>query len=67
MRLSKVARYAGNAFTPPVRHERDADTVWLLPCDADFGPWNVDASGQHAHGVRRGSAHCTVESRPGLK
>lgn len=67
VRLSKVARYEGESFAPPTRHERDADTVWLLPCDADFGPWAIDASGLHAHPLRRGSAHCTVESRPGSK
>jgi hypothetical protein len=63
VRLSKVARYTAAAFVPPARHEGDADTVWLLPCDADFGPWAVDASGQRAHGRRRGTAHCTLEAR----
>mgnify|MGYP001007205246 CR=1 FL=1 len=63
VRISKVARYAGESFAPPVRHERDDDTLWLLPCDTDFGPWTPDASGNGAHGVHRGSAHCTVESR----
>ena len=67
VRISKVARYEGESFPPPARHARDADTVWLLPCDADFGPWAIDTSGQHAHGQRRGSAHCTVESRPGIR
>lgn len=67
VRLSQVARYAGESFAPPVRHERDGDTVWLLPCDGDFGPWAIDASGRHAHGTLRGPAHCTVESRPAVR
>ena len=67
VRISRVARYGKDAFTPPVQHERDASTVWLLPCDVDFGPWAIDASGNRAHGKRRGTAHCTLESRPGVK
>lgn len=62
VRLSKVARYSA-AFTPPQRHEPDADTVWLLPCDEDFGPWSPDTSGHGRHGRRRGTAHSTLETR----
>jgi hypothetical protein len=62
VRLSKVARYTA-PFTPPVRHAADADTVWLLPCDEDFGPWSPDTSGNSRHGRRRGSAHTTLEAR----
>lgn len=67
VRISTVARYTGESFEPPTRHEPDADTVLLLHLDADFGPWTPDASGQNAHPRRRGSAHCTVESRPNLR
>ena len=64
VRLSKVARYSGDAFTPQVRHQTDADTVLLLHLDADFGPWSPDASPEKAHARRRGPAHCTVEPGP---
>lgn len=67
VRLSAGARYAGASFEPPLRHARDDATLLLLPCDVDFGPWAIDASGRGAHGLRRGSAHCTVESRPGVR
>ena len=63
VRLSKVARYRGESFEPPPRHEPDADTVLLVACDRDFGPWTPDRSPNHAHPVRVGTAHCTVEKR----
>jgi hypothetical protein len=63
VRISRGARYRGDTIALPQRQSRDANTVWLLCCDADFGPWAVDASGHAAHGRRRGTAHCTVESR----
>lgn len=63
VRISKVARYQGDTFTPPATVAADADTVWLLPCDREFGPWLPDAGPLQVHGRVRGSAHCTVESR----
>jgi len=66
VRISKVARYTG-PFRPAARHETDADTLWLLHLDSDFGPWSPDSSPQHAHPQRRGSAHCTVESRAAVR
>ena len=63
VRISQGARYAA-AFTPAARHERDADTLLLLPCDTDFGPWTPDGSGHGRHARRLGTAHCTLESRP---
>ncbi|MCB9876224.1 MAG: metallophosphoesterase [Planctomycetes bacterium] len=63
VRLSKVARYTGESFTPPQKLEADADTVLLLPCDEDFGPWAIDRSGRGAHPTRRGTAHCTAGGR----
>ena len=63
VRLSKVARYRTEGFTPPQRHTNDADTVLLIPCDTSFGPWTVDLSPNAAHPTRLGSAHCTVEKR----
>ncbi|MBX3462333.1 MAG: metallophosphoesterase [Planctomycetes bacterium] len=64
VRLSATARYAGERFAPARRHEPDAPTLLLLHLDADFGPWTADASGRGAHALRRGTAHCTVESGP---
>lgn len=64
VRLSRGARYRGESFEPPARHTPDADTMLLLHADTDFGPWTADSSGRAAHARRRGTAHCTVESRP---
>ncbi len=63
VRLSKVARYVGDSFVPPAKHIPDEDTVLLIPCDRDFGPWTIDRSKQHSHPRRIGSAHCTVSDR----
>jgi len=63
VRLSKVARYNSDSFEPPKRHEPDTDTVLLIPCDLDFGPWSIDRSASQAHPLRRGNAHCTLENR----
>lgn len=63
VRLSKVARYTGDSFAPPARHAPDADTLLLVPCDRDFGPWSIDRSPNHAHPQRMGSAHCTLGER----
>jgi hypothetical protein len=67
VRLSQVARYRGETFEPPATHRPDADTVLLVACDRDFGPWAVDASVRRAHPVRVGDAHCTVEKRPQVR
>jgi hypothetical protein len=56
IRLSRVARYRGERVPLPKEHAVDAETVLLLPCDADFGPFVVDRSGKGAHGLRRGDA-----------
>ncbi|MCR9245788.1 MAG: metallophosphoesterase [bacterium] len=66
VRISKVVRYTRD-FEPPRQHEPDADTVLLLPLDADFGPWGIDRSSMRTHPRRRGSAHCVVESRPNFR
>lgn len=44
LRVSKVARYAGESFTPSRRHESDADTLLLLHFDELVGPWAFDSS-----------------------
>jgi hypothetical protein len=67
IRISKVARYRGQRFTPPQRHAADADTVLLLHLDGEFGPWVPDASAQRSHATKRGSAHCTVEPGPAVR
>lgn len=63
VRLSKVARYVGDSFVPPAKHIPDEDTVLLIPCDRDFGPWTIDRSKQHSHPRRIGSAYCTASDR----
>ena len=63
VRLSNVARYSGEEFTPPERHQPDANTVLLIPCDRDFGPWSIDRSASKAHPLRQGGAYCTLENR----
>ncbi|MFT4513058.1 MAG: 3',5'-cyclic AMP phosphodiesterase CpdA [Planctomycetota bacterium] len=63
VRLSKVARYVGKSFDPPAKHVPDNDTVLLIPCDRDFGPWTIDRSKQHSHPRRIGNAYCTVADR----
>jgi hypothetical protein len=62
VRLSGSARYAGD-FAPFARPQPDADTVLLLPCDVDFGPWTADRSGHGRHARRLGTAHCTRMQR----
>ncbi len=63
VRLSKIARYVGDSFEPPKKHAPDDDTVLLVPCDRDFGPWTIDRSSNHSHPRRVGSAYCTVSDR----
>ena len=48
VRLSSVARYAGERFEPPLHHTSDADTVLLFAFDASV-PWAHDASPTRAH------------------
>lgn len=62
VRLSRSARYA-EAFAPTARPQPDTDTVLLLPCDVDFGPWTADRSGHGRHARRLGTAHCTRVQR----
>ena len=63
VRLSKVARYKTKSFAPPVKHKPDVDTVLLIPCDRDFGPWTIDRSANQSHPARIGNAYCTVQER----
>jgi hypothetical protein len=62
VRISSVARYAGERFEPQRRHAPDSETVLLLHMDAERGAWQFDSSGRAAHGMRLGSAR-VVESR----
>lgn len=61
VRLSRVARYAGERVRIDARHESDDDTLLLLHMDADVGPWLYDASPNHRHPLRVGDA--AVETR----
>lgn len=56
VRVSRVARYAGESFEPQRRHESDSDTALLLHMDAASGPWIYDASESSAHAELRGQA-----------
>ncbi|MDE0889285.1 MAG: metallophosphoesterase [Phycisphaerales bacterium] len=55
VRLSSVARYAGESIEPERRHESDDQTVLLFHFDAMQGPWLFDDSGSKAHGTLRGT------------
>lgn len=61
VRLSRVARYTGEAFTPERRVATDADTLLLLSMDGTIGPWVYDGSGQSAHPWLRGDAKVQAE------
>jgi hypothetical protein len=56
VRISKVARYAGEKFEPERRFKPDADTVLLLHLDRNVGPWALDASPTGTHADRLGKA-----------
>lgn len=61
VRLSQIARYKGERFTPARRHRADSDTLLLLHADAAMGPWLHDASPAGAHPALRGSARVQAE------
>lgn len=63
LRIRTGAHYRGERFDVPTACSVDADTVLLLACDADAGPWAIDSSSSKAHPWRRGSARCVLESR----
>ncbi len=42
VRLSSVARYGDEAFTPARRFERDDQTILLMHMDRQLGPWLVN-------------------------
>ncbi len=57
VRVSRVARYAGDSFEPASRFEPDADTALLLHMDGAVGPWAFDSSPERAHArLVRGAA-----------
>jgi hypothetical protein len=56
VRLSSIARYAGDSMTPSHRHTEDADTLLLLRFDGIAGPFIRDDSPGNAHGILSGSA-----------
>ncbi len=63
VRISTVARYAGESFTPPMRHVRDDATALSLPCVSQFSLWTPDVSGNGAHAQRMGRARCVPSAR----
>jgi hypothetical protein len=56
VRVSSVARYAGERVNVPRRHASDDSTLLLLHMDALQGPWAHDASPSAAHATVRGAA-----------
>jgi len=63
LRIRTGAHYTGESFTPPPTLAADAQTILMLHCDTDAGPWTVDSSPTKAHPRRRGGAKCALESR----
>lgn len=55
VRLSTVARYSGDQFTPMRRPLADADTLVLYNMDAKIGPWLFDESANGVHAIPRRS------------
>jgi hypothetical protein len=49
IRISKGARYTGEAFEPTLRHDPDDDTLLLLHLDGGVGSFVVDHSPAAAH------------------
>ncbi len=56
VRLSSMARYTGESFTPANAWKPDADTVLLFDMDRSMGPWVIDESASHAHAKSVGKA-----------
>ena len=54
VRLSSVARYSGERFTPSRRPAADADTLLLFNMDAKVGPWLFDESSRAVHAISPG-------------
>ncbi len=55
VRVSKVARYAGERVKPERQPSADGKTVLLLNMDGTFGPWVLDDSGTAAHALLVGT------------
>jgi hypothetical protein len=56
VRISSVARYVGDAFTPAVRHAPDVDTLLLLHLDGIIRGFVPDHSPRAAHAKLQGGA-----------
>jgi len=67
VRVSKVARYTGDGYDMPLRHEPDNDTILLLHMDKTLGVFHPDQSARSAHGVAVGEgARLMPEKQPAL-
>jgi hypothetical protein len=60
VRISSGARYQADSFAPQRRLSADAETLLLLSCDADYGPFVADRSSRGAHARRYGRARCVA-------
>lgn len=56
VRISSIARYAGEVVEPRAHHEPNDSTVLLLPMDVALGAMTLDLSRQRAHARIRGDA-----------
>lgn len=61
VRVSTVARYAGESFTPSRRHAPDEHTALLLNMDGRVAAWAYDESPEEAHPGIVGGAEIRVE------
>jgi hypothetical protein len=60
LRISTVARYAGETFAPARRFEPDGDTALLLHLDGGEGRFVPDASFNERHGIAIGNIEFVV-------
>lgn len=63
VRISTVARYAGESFAPQLRSEPDEATALCLPCVNQVSLWTPDVSIHRAHARRLGAARCVLIER----
>lgn len=64
IRVSRVARYSGDAFSPQRRFDPDADTLALYHCDEGTGAVLTDSSGNGRHATVAGTGVSWVEVAP---
>lgn len=63
LRISSLARYQGDSFTPAPRFQLDDETVLLLHLDGQELPFVLDATAAEGHGLLVGKAHFVPATR----